>query len=76
MRSGTSGSDVWVAQDGGMAAGYIARGPNGCSKGLRSYGSSDALAAGGNEEVLVWELEVEGMMREMARRVEEEESDL
>jgi len=31
---------------------------------------------GGMREVLAWELEVEGVMREMARRVEGEESDM
>jgi len=40
------------------------------------YGSGDTLEAGAMREVSAWETEVEGMMREMVRRVEGEDSDL
>ena len=57
--------------------GHFVHGPDGCSGGIRNYGSCNASAARGDErEVLAWESEVEGVMREMERRVEEEELDL
>src|SRR5882724_10267936 len=46
---GASGSDVWVAQGGGMVVGYLASGPDGCTRGLSGYGCSNAQAAGCNE---------------------------
>ena len=38
-----------IAQGGGVVAGYVARGPDGCPRGLRGYGSGDTLEAGGHE---------------------------
>jgi len=46
---GASESDVRVAQDRGVAAVYIAWGPDGHPRGLGCYGHSDAQAAGGDE---------------------------
>jgi len=40
--------DVQVALDWGMAVGYVVRGPDGCSGGIRGHGSCNASAAGGD----------------------------
>ena len=67
---------MWAALGWGMVHGHIARGPDGGSGGIRSYGSSDALEAGRNEGGIHLRVKVEGTMREMVRQVEEEESGL
>ena len=55
-----------------MAVGYVVRGPDGCSGGIRGHGGSDASAAGGYERGV--SLGVRSAMREMERMVEGDES--
>jgi len=58
------------------ADGHIVHSPDGCSGGIGGHGSCDALAARGDERGISLGADVEGAMREMVRRVEEEELDL
>jgi len=61
-------------QDWGKVSGYPASVPDGHSGGIRGDGHCNAAAAGEMSEVSAWESEVESAMREMARRVDEEDS--
>jgi len=65
--------DAGVAPDGGKVARYSARSPNGCSGASGVMATVMLQQQGAMREVLAWESEVEGAMREMARRVEEDD---